>query len=187
MNLGPPPVLDSDGSESEGNPPSPFAGDQYTRMNCIPDTAFGYNPYGVQLLQTPARLTWINQYNQIVRRIDIGDADEVPPENVERTFTGYSLGHWEGDTLVVETTALRNIQVIGAPDGTRVERIEERIWGLGDGAGLEHVTRFEMVTPQGEPDVMTTRAVYQKEPDQYFYEFICEEAADRFEEFEKSP
>jgi len=186
MSFGPPQILGPDGVTFVDNPAPPFGDDPYTRMNCIPDTAFGYNPYGEQLVQTPGRLTWINQYNQIVRRIDITDGKQSMPENIKPSFTGYSLGHWEDDVLVVETTALRTIQVRGAPDWSRVERIEERIRSLEDGAKLERITRFEAVTPEGKADTMTTRIVYQREPGEHLFEFICEEAADRFEEFEQS-
>lgn len=175
--VGPPPVLSPDGVTFVPSTAPPFTDeDRYTRMNCIPDTAFGYNPYGDQLIQTPGRLTWINQYNHIVRRIDI---DQPRPKRIKPSFTGYSAGHWEGKVLVVETTALRKIQVRGAPTWASVERIIERIRKLDDGR-LERVIRFEAITPEGKPSTLTTRSIYALQPDEHLYEYICEDAAGRF-------
>jgi hypothetical protein len=165
--------------------PPPGAGptsspeDEYTRFNCIPDTTFGYNPYGEQLVQTPGRLTWINQYNHITRRIDIVDAATKPPANITPTYHGYSLGHWQGDTLVVETTALRRVQVRGVQNWQSVQKVTERI-RKPDATHLERTIHFEATTKDGKPTEMTSSMTYQLQGDQKLVEYICEEAPERF-------
>lgn len=182
MAMGPPAVLSADGVTFVASGMPPFAKEeQATRMNCIPDTAFGYNPYGEQLVQTPNRLTWINQYNHIVRRIDI---DRPRPRAIKPSYTGYSSGHWEEGVLIVETTTLNKIQVRGAPAWVSVQRIVERIRKLDDG-GIERITRFEATLSDGKPNVLTTRALYKLDPTQHLSEFICEDAADRFGEVDQ--
>lgn len=63
------------------------------------------NPYPMQ---------FIDEGNRIVMKIEEWDAmrtihmDTEAPENVEPTPMGYSVGRWEGETLVVETTGFNN-------------------------------------------------------------------------------
>jgi hypothetical protein len=163
-----------------GNGPTNSPEDDYTRFNCIPDTTFGYNPYGEQLVQTPGRLTWINQYNHIVRRIDIVDAAAKTPINIRPTYHGYSMGHWEGDTLVVVTTALRRVQARGAPNWQSVQKITERIH-KPDAMHLQRTIHFEATTTDGKPVEMTSSMNYELQPEQKLSEYICEEAPDRFD------
>jgi len=58
---------------------------------------------GVELLLTPGRVTTIAE-NGFVRRI-YTDGRSHPPDP-DPTFAGNSVGHWEGDTLVVDTIAI---------------------------------------------------------------------------------
>ena len=55
-----------------------------------------------QIVQTPDYVLIITQVNSEVRIVPL-DGRPPPPENV-RGWLGESRGHWEGDTLVVETT-----------------------------------------------------------------------------------
>jgi hypothetical protein len=55
-----------------------------------------------QLVQTPDYVLLIMQANSDVRIIPLNEGAS-PPENI-RSWLGVSRGHWEGDTLVVETT-----------------------------------------------------------------------------------
>jgi hypothetical protein len=55
-----------------------------------------------QIVQTPDYVLLITQANSDVRIIPLADSSS-PPEII-RSWLGVSRGHWEGDTLVVETT-----------------------------------------------------------------------------------
>jgi len=55
-----------------------------------------------QILQTPDYVVLVLQVNSEVRIVPL-DGRPPPPENVG-AWLGFSRGHWEGDTLVVETT-----------------------------------------------------------------------------------
>jgi hypothetical protein len=148
---------------------------QDTRFNCIPNTAFGYNPYGEQLISTPGRLTWINQYNHLIRRIDI---DQPRPKNIVPTYTGYSTGHWEGDTLVVVTTDFRSrVEARGIAAEATLSRIEERIKRVNDGKGIERTLHQVARLPDGKEVEATTRKDYVRQDGQKLTEFICEEGA----------
>jgi hypothetical protein len=63
--------------------------------------------YPLEILQTPGQVTIIAEAGSEVRRIYIGEklpaADEVPPG-----YFGYSVGKWEGDTLVIQTVGVKD-------------------------------------------------------------------------------
>jgi hypothetical protein len=57
-------------------------------------------PYPVQLVHTPGWLVMVHEFQRMTRLIPL---DGRPHRDVEPTFYGDSVGHWEGDTLVVVT------------------------------------------------------------------------------------
>jgi hypothetical protein len=84
-------------------------------------------PLGHEFLFTPGRVTQITEDNQVRRIYTDGRAH---PKDPDPTYFGDSIGHWEGDTLVVDTIGLRddNDVVIGLTaegDMHVVERIHQ--------------------------------------------------------------
>ena len=82
-----------------------------------------------QIIQTPTHVILITQTNSDVRVIPI-DGRPRPPDNVGG-YLGVPRGHWEGDTLVVETAYFH--------EKARVRRIQEA------GANLHLIERFTRV------------------------------------------
>jgi hypothetical protein len=75
----------------------------------------GY-PGGMMRMMTPARglqfvlrpeQVWIIYERPDVRYIYTDGRPFPPKDELWPTFEGYSIGHWEGDTLVVETRSIR--------------------------------------------------------------------------------
>jgi hypothetical protein len=62
-------------------------------------------PIGHEYLFTPERVTVIFE-NGIVRRIDTSGRPHPAKKELNPTFAGDSVGHWEGRTLVVDTIGL---------------------------------------------------------------------------------
>lgn len=76
-------------------------------------------PFGVEFHVTPemTHITW--EFDAQVRRIYTDGRESPNIEEIFPTWTGYSIGHWEGDTLVVETVGIKEPRTIdGAPDQT---------------------------------------------------------------------
>jgi hypothetical protein len=70
-----------------------------------------------KMIQTSDVIVILYEANADVRQIFL-DGRERPPSDVQPWWNGYSRGRWEGDTLVVETTNLRDmgwLDVNGAP------------------------------------------------------------------------
>jgi hypothetical protein len=82
--------------------------------NCMPMgiTQFHMQPQPRKIIQTPKLITINYEANYGIRYIYL-DGRKLPPQGDPQPFWyGYSIGHWDGDTLVVETNNLR-----GAEDG----------------------------------------------------------------------
>lgn len=59
-----------------------------------------------KMIQTRDLVLIVNEVNSGFRQIFL-DGRKLPGEDAEPWWFGYSVGHWEGDTLVVETIALK--------------------------------------------------------------------------------
>ena len=56
----------------------------------------------VQIVQTPGRIVIVNEMIHSARIVDLSGRAHMP--KTMRFLTGDSIGRWEGDTLVVDTT-----------------------------------------------------------------------------------
>jgi hypothetical protein len=63
-----------------------------------------YMPYPFQIVQTPQFILMAYEFAGAARTIYM---DKAPPNPVD-SWMGHSVGHWEGDTLVVDVTRLND-------------------------------------------------------------------------------
>src|SRR5216110_1138179 len=80
--------------------------------NCLPMgiTQFHMQPQPRKIIQTPALIAILYEANYGVRYI-YTDGRSLPPQGEPQpAWYGYSVGRWEGDTLVVETNNLRGAE-----------------------------------------------------------------------------
>ena len=148
--------------------------DQFAQAHCIPPGMPGImrQPYPVEFLFTPGRVTLFTETYSQARRIY---TDGRPlPEDPDPYFNGNSVGHWEGDTLLVETTGFSEYAGdigAGIPHGPNM-KISERIW-------LDKPGVLRITTTITDPDVLTAPYVQQlafkKEADWEIREYVCEE------------
>lgn len=77
--------------------------------HCVPHgmplAVFLGGGYPVEFIQRPEQLTIIYETHNEVRRVFL-DGRHIDPADILPSRGGTSWGHWEGDTLVVETTGL---------------------------------------------------------------------------------
>jgi hypothetical protein len=77
-------------------------------VRCLPDTVprMWTLPHLTKALHTPKLLVLLYEVNAMYRQIFI---DGRPfPQDPTPAWNGYSVAHWEGDTLVVETRGFRD-------------------------------------------------------------------------------
>ena len=92
----------------------------------MPATMTSTVSYPIEILETPGRVTILAELEMQLRRIYM-DGRSWPADNYWPTRMGYSLGHWEGETLVVETRFLSEYLMRSWPR-SEATRIVERIW-----------------------------------------------------------
>ncbi len=84
-------------------------------------------PQHSRIVQTPGLMVVLHEFNAAYREIYL---DGRPlPVNPNPTWNGYSTGHWEGDTLVIETNGIRDdmwLDIQGSPI-TESARVTERL------------------------------------------------------------
>jgi hypothetical protein len=87
----------------------------------------------VQFLITPEEVLIINAYDE-ARHIYTDGRDHPPLDELWPTVTGNSIGHWEGEALVIDTIMVTNPNEFfqGAPPLSEQARYSERIWLDGD-------------------------------------------------------
>jgi hypothetical protein len=127
--------------------------------------------YTVQLLQERDQVTILYENNQQVRRVYLGSPH---PAGLSPSWYGHSVGHYEGDTLVVDTVAQN--------PATETDR-----FGTLHSDEIHVVERYRMLGPDrmqviftvDDPQAYTMPwrgvATYKRNEVDYFPEFICAE------------
>jgi len=142
--------------------------------NCLPPgmPTIMFMPYDVEFLFTPGRVTIIQEAYMQVRRVFTDGRGH--PADVDPTFNGHSIGHWEGDTLVIDTVGLGHRTPLGF----------NRLY---HGPQLHVVERIHLTAPDKMEDDMTLTdpdvlakpwsivRTYTRHRDLDQLEFICEE------------
>jgi hypothetical protein len=87
----------------------------------------------IQFLITLEEVLIINAYNE-TRHVYTDGRDHPPADDLWPTVTGNSIGHWEGDVLVIDTIMVTNPNEFfqGGPPLSEQARYRERIWLDGD-------------------------------------------------------
>jgi hypothetical protein len=129
--------------------------------------------YPYEFLFTPGRVT-VNQEAWMQTRTIWTDGREHPPlEELDPTFHGHSVGHWEGDALVVDTIGIDDTLEVG--EGGRHSdqfRLTERI-RLIDENTLEN--RLTMTDPVAFEEPFEVTATYRRDRYGALIEFQCAE------------
>jgi hypothetical protein len=94
----------------------------------------------VAMIQLPTAVYMISGFMNSLRTVFLDGRSHTDPDLVVRTFNGESIGHWEGDTLVVDTRNFIDSEhrwVDQGVPGSGELRIIERIRLIDDGQALE--------------------------------------------------
>ncbi|HEX5280419.1 MAG TPA: hypothetical protein VFW28_10085 [Micropepsaceae bacterium] len=110
-------------------------GDPNPRNQCWPEgVPFLFTNGPTQLVQTPAEVIILYEYDHQVRRVRL---NQTHPAHVTPTWYGDSVGHYEGDTLVVDTV------------GLKVGRYSMVDWyGTPHTPSLHVIERYRLLDPQ---------------------------------------
>ena len=126
-----------------------------------------------KLVQTPGLLIVMNEPDTSYRQI-FTDGRPLPAKDADPWWYGYSVGRWEDDTLVVETTGFRDdgwLDIIGNPL-TNAGRMTERFRRPNFGALEIDITIDD---PKAYTKPFTVRVSQRIMLDTELIEFICED------------
>ena len=123
-----------------------------------------------KIVQTPDRIAILTEYGGNVRIVRLGDARH-PPTSV-RLRMGDSIGRWEGETLVVETTNFSPTEVRAAQGDTHADmRVVER---FSRTSPTEFLYAFEVRNPARFAQAWQGEMIFRKLAAPIF-EYACHE------------
>jgi hypothetical protein len=177
------------------------------RNQCWPNgIPFVLSSNGLEIFQKPNEITMIYQTDHQVRRVRM---NSTHPANVAPSYFGDSIGHYEGDTLVIDTIGIKPgpfamIDWFGTPQTPALHVVERyRLLDYADAKdGLDRASK-ENALPQpatvdlgyrgkhlqltfevDDPSVFTTRwsatVTYGKPVDDEWRENICAENPNKY-------
>jgi hypothetical protein len=152
----------------QANPPQ-----DTSASNCLPPGMPGImtQPYPMEFLLTPGKVTIVIEAYTQVRHI-YTDGRKLP-EDPDPRFFGTSVGHWEGDTLVVDTVGFSpDTQLAaGVPHSDKM-RILER-FRLTDPDTMSIETTI--TDPEALTAPYTTTSSLRRHRNWTISEYICEQ------------
>jgi len=131
--------------------------------------------YGMEVMQTKDKVTFFSELNDALRRVYLDGRKPTQAILDDPTYAGYSTGHWEGDTLVVETVAMRdNSYIEGFTPHSGQMTVHERIRFI-EGGILED--RITVTDPKALVKPWETVKTYRRAAtgDDQLREFACAE------------
>ena len=157
---------------------------------CVPSGMPGMmtNEFADEILETPGRVTILNEDNALARTVSL--TRKAHNTDQDPGFVGASIGHWEGKTLVIETTNLndRSSHIPGVPNLKKgAVKITERLHTEQGGKILFNDMTFENPASLTKP--WTIRYAYHRgAPDAQMWEYACQVNAPGWSErFENDP
>jgi hypothetical protein len=143
--------------------------------HCLPMgfLQFHLHPQPRKIVQTPNVTLIVYEANYGLRQI-FTDGRALPPDDANPTWEGYSIGRWDGDTLVVQSSGFRDggwLDVNGSPFTDKL-RLTERFTRLNYGTLRIDITVDD---PKAYTKPWTVRITQRLTPEDELIEFVCNE------------
>ncbi|HVA95470.1 MAG TPA: hypothetical protein VNI36_11285 [Candidatus Dormibacteraeota bacterium] len=142
--------------------------------NCLPPGVpyIYFRPHPFEMIQSPGHVIMYFEYDHFVREIF---TDGRPhPSDLDPTWMGNSIGHYEGDTLVVDTIGFNDktwLDRVGHPHSDQLHLVERF-------RRTNHDTLTDDITindPKAYTRPWNAHLVFELKPTWNIGEFICEE------------
>ena len=147
----------------------------------MPSSMFPYQyNNGIQIVQTPGHVI-VNL--EMIHEARIIPVDDRPPlDPAIQQWMGESRGHWEGNTLVVETSnfngklSMTNAGITGYPPGEHASSTEMRIIERFERVSEERLNYSVTVEdPVTLTEPWTAAFPWRLDPDYEYFEYACHE------------
>jgi hypothetical protein len=128
-----------------------------------------YAPYPFLILQTTRSVNFVHEVNHTFRIIYW---DAAPPEDPDPNYLGYSIAHFDGTTLVIDTVGFNDktwLDYSGLPHGEKL-KVEERYTQSGPDLIKGSLT---ITDPDYYVSPWTTRFTLNRQPGMTLAENVC--------------
>ena len=146
----------------------------------------GGSYFPIEIIQRKEQVTILLELMQQVRRVFMDGRPHPGPDDLEKTWMGHSIGHWDGDTLVIDTVGVRSGSLNGSGATVIVQasdkdprmpydeqmHLVERMRLLDDGKVLEDEQTITDPTLYTRPLVVKR---YWTRSDAPMLEYVCTE------------
>ena len=131
-----------------------------------------YLPFPFQIVQSPGFMLIASEFVGSTRAIHM---EQVEPPPID-TFMGHSVGHWEGDTLVIESDTFNDLTWFDRAGNFHSDalRVVERIFPISHDA-LSYEATIEDPNVFTRPWTISMPLYRRLEPDAEILEFNCVE------------
>ncbi len=129
-------------------------------------------PFPMQIIHLPGQVMMVFEYDHFVRFIDLERRQH--PKDLNPSWMGDSIGHWEGDTLVVDTVGLNDktwLDQVGHPHSEALHVIERF-------RRPDHDTLMDDITiddPKAYAKPWTGQQIFALKRGWHLLEYICED------------
>jgi hypothetical protein len=143
-------------------------------LGCLPDglPKFMFWPYPMEIFQVASRVVIIHEGIQVMRQIYM---NREHLKDLDPTYSGDSVGKWEGDTLVVDTIGFNDktwLDPVGGLPHSEAMHLVERI------RRTDHDTLVDDMTiedPVAYTKPITAHLGYKLKSGWEIREYVCEE------------
>jgi hypothetical protein len=129
-------------------------------------------PFPMQIIQIPGEVVMIFEYDHFVRQIFTDRHEHL--KGIAPTWMGDSIGHWDGDALVVDTTGFNDktwLDQVGHPHTDALHLIE-RIHRPDHDTLVDDVTIDD---PKAYTKPWTGQQIFKLRPAWHLLEYVCED------------
>ena len=129
-------------------------------------------PFPIQIVQTRDEMLMIFEYDHFIRQIYTDGRAHT--KDVDQTWMGDSVGRWDGNTLVIDTTGLNNktwLDQVGHPHSSSLHVVERL-------RRVDHSTLEDDITiddPKDYTKPWTGKQTFILKPDWNLAEYVCED------------
>jgi len=143
--------------------------------NCEPIgmPRFMNNVYGMEIWHRPGGLGIYGEYPAFLRRIFIDGRKLPSPDDIDPTYYGYSVGHWDGKDLVVDTIAIKgNVLLTRAGVEISDQASTHEVFHEVDKDTLTDT--ITLTDPKALTRPWTVTRTYKRSPEIDMMEYFCE-------------
>ncbi len=129
-------------------------------------------PFPWEIVQARDRVIMIFEYQSLIRQIFTDGRGH--PADLQPTYMGNAIGHFEGNTLVIDTTGFNDktwLDPMGLPHSDALHVVEHL-------RRVDHDTLVDQYTiddPKAYTKTWTTERTFKLKPDWQIQEYVCAE------------